>query len=109
MASEKVAGAEEVLRTETGLPSAVTVKAPAGGFSEESVSRSSLKNSNIWLPSPWTMGGWVADSSGAVRSTVTAESLTTYGTPASPVVKVLASLPAVSWTAFVSSPPVGSV
>ena len=40
---------------------------------------------------------------------VTVELLVTAGTPFRPVVKVAASLPAVSWKAVASSPAVGSV
>ena len=40
---------------------------------------------------------------------VTVELLVTAGTPSMPVVKVAASLPAVSWMALASSPAVGSV
>ena len=40
---------------------------------------------------------------------VTVELLVTAGTPSMPVVKVAASLPAVSWMAAVSSPLVASV
>ena len=39
----------------------------------------------------------------------TSESLTTAGTPLTPVVKDAASLPLMSWMAFVSSPVEGSV
>ena len=45
---------------------------------------------------------------GAVAAT-TVEELVTSGTPPEPVVKVAASLPAMSWMALASSPPVGSV
>ena len=94
--------------TVNGTPSAVTVKAEAGGRLD---SCRSLENLNMMF-SPLkrtrafpSVGGPVSWT-GAV-GLPTEDSLMTAGTPPEPVVKEAASLPAVSWMALASSPEVG--
>ena len=70
------------------------------------LSAGAVQERSIWVV-PLAVAVRPVGAPGAVAARV--ELLVTPGTLSKPVVKVATSLPAASWMALVSSPPVGSV